>query len=159
MDYNLSRFIKAQGKRYAGYARALTELSVDERKSRHWIWYVFPQLKQLGRSSKARYYGISTIEEASAYLSHPVLGKRLIEIAETLASIDENDAAKILGSTDAMKVKSCMTLFLSASPGNKAFQAVIDKFYNGETDCLTLEILAEQSNNIEIPQQKQIGQV
>ena len=143
MLYDLERFIKSQSARYEGYEMALDEIKHGKKQS-HWIWYIFPQLKHLGRSSTAQYFGIGDIQEATAYFSHPILGTRLIEIAQTLLDLDETDPIKILGHTDAMKVKSCMTLFLQIQPENKVFRAVIDKYYGGQLDYKTLSLLTSE---------------
>ena len=140
MSYDLNRFIKAQDAKYEGYASALSEIK-GGRKLSHWIWYVFPQLKGLGWSSIAQYYGIDGVGEAAAYFAHPILGARLIEISRALIDLGETDAAKVLGHTDAMKVRSCMTLFLIVDPGNETFQAVLDKYYGGGLDERTREII------------------
>jgi len=140
MSFDLDRFLKAQSAEYEGYETALKEIRTG-RKISHWIWYIFPQLKELGRSPTARYYGIDGINEAIAYSSEPVLWARLIEISQALLDLSETDPVKVLGHTDAMKVKSCMTLFLSVEPNNEVLQAVIDKFYMGRLDDLTVSIL------------------
>ena len=140
MTYDLEKFVKSQNAGYGGYEMALDEIKRGKKQS-HWIWYIFPQLKQLGRSSTAQYFGIDDIHEATAYLSHPILGARLIEISQALLDLDETDPVKILGHTDAMKVKSCMTLFLQIQPENKVLRAVIDKYYNGQLDNKTLSYL------------------
>jgi len=140
MTYDLNRFIEAQSAGYSGYESALNEIKGGYKQG-HWIWYIFPQLKGLGISQTAQYYGIDGIGEARAYLDEPTLKARLIEISKALAGLDETDPVKILGDTDAMKVRSCMTLFLSVDPNNETFQAVIDKFYGGNLDGKTLEIL------------------
>lgn len=132
----MERFLKAQE---TEYTQALSEIC-NGRKYSHWIWYIFPQLAELGRSSTAKYYGIKDIEEAREYLANPVLRERLIEISEALLSIDDT-AINILGYIDAIKVKSCMTLFHEADPSIEVFGRVIDKFYDGHYDTLTLDII------------------
>ncbi|MBO5104540.1 MAG: DUF1810 domain-containing protein [Ruminococcus sp.] len=132
----MERFLKAQETQYIN---ALAEIK-NGRKTSHWIWYVFPQLEQLGRSSTAKYYGIKNIDEAKEYISHPLLRERLVEISEALLDNDCS-AVKILGYTDAMKVRSCMTLFHCADPSIEVFGRVIDKFYGGQYDKLTLDII------------------
>lgn len=134
--FNLDRFL--DGQRF-GYDYALNEIR-NGRKEGHWIWYVFPQLKGLGHSPNAEYYGISGIEEAKQYLAHPILGPRLREISEALLSIDNKSAREILSSIDALKVRSCMTLFDAVSP-NDIFSRVLKKYYNGIRDVLTLAFL------------------
>ena len=147
MTYDLNRFHEAQSANYEGYATALAEIK-NGRKVGHWIWYIFPQLKELGRSSTAQYYGIDGIDEARTYFADPVLSARLVEISQTFAALAENNPVKILGHTDAMKVKSCMTLFLSVDPNNKTFQTVIDKFYGGKLDGLTIDVLNKETNGL-----------
>lgn len=132
----MERFLKAQETQYIN---ALAEIK-NGRKTSHWIWYVFPQLEQLGRSSTAKYYGIKNIDEAKEYISTSLLRERLIEISEALLDNDCS-AVKILGYTDAMKVRSCMTLFHCADPSIEVFGRVIDKFYGGQYDKLTLDII------------------
>lgn len=132
----MERFLKAQETQYIN---ALAEIK-NGKKTSHWIWYIFPQLEQLGRSSTAKYYGIKNIDEAKEYISTPLLRERLIEISEALLDNDCS-AVKILGYTDAMKVRSCMTLFHCADPSIEVFGRVIDKFYGGQYDKLTLDII------------------
>jgi DNA polymerase-3 subunit epsilon len=143
---DISRFLEAQDKGHAGYEAALTEIK-HGRKQSHWIWYIFPQLKGLGRSSTAEYYGIDGLSEAKAYLADATAGKRLVEISTALCRLDETDPIKIFGDTDAMKVKSCMTLFLQADRGNPIFQKVLDQYYGGQLDANTLSLLGQ--NNME----------
>lgn len=137
--FRLQRFVDAQ---QYDYAVALSELQ-SGRKCSHWMWYIFPQLKGLGRSETADYYGISSIEEAEAYLNHPVLGARLIEAAEAVALHGDKSAEAIMGFIDAMKLRSSMTLFHAAAPDIPVFQNVLEFFYQGEPDDQTLHILGE----------------
>ena len=137
MDYNLERFVEAQKR---DYPIALNEIK-DGYKRNHWMWYIFPQLKQLGRSSIAKYYGIEDIEEARAYLLHPVLGTRLKEICEALLEQDSNNPYKIMGNIDGMKLCSSMTLFSEAEGNNSIFDKVLLKYYDGKKDNLTVELL------------------
>lgn len=137
MDYNLDRFLEAQDQYYA---IALKEIKAGHKLS-HWIWYIFPQLVELGHSRTAIYYGINGIGEAAAYIKHPVLSKRLIEISTALFSLKTSDPTEVLGKPDDMKVRSCMTLFSFVRPDISVFQAVLDKFYNGKPDGLTLDII------------------
>ena len=143
MSFDLNRFIKAQNTGYAGYETALNEIQQGEKQG-HWIWYIFPQLKQLGRSSTAQHYGINGIVEARAYWEDLTLRNRLLEITQALLDLDENDPVRVLGHTDAMKVKSCMTLFLSIDPNNAVLQGVIDKFYSSKLDNHTIDILEKE---------------
>lgn len=134
MDQTLeiNRFIAAQDSRWGSYATALEEIR-NGRKTSHWIWYIFPQLRGLGRSEIAYEYGIKGREEAEAYLAHPILGNRLREISQALLTHKGRSPEKILGMIDAMKVKSCMTLFDCISPDD-VFAEVLDAFYHGERD-------------------------
>jgi uncharacterized protein (DUF1810 family) len=138
---DLRRFTEAQER---VYPTVLAELR-EGRKRSHWIWFIFPQLRGLGRSSTARHYGIASREEASAYLAHPTLGPRLRECAGLVAAIDGRTAEEIFGWPDCLKVRSCMTLFaaVAADPAEQAdFQAVLDEFYDGLGDPVTLEMLS-----------------
>lgn len=132
--FNLERFVKAQE---SCYLYALKEVE-EGQKHTHWIWYIFPQLAILGKSDTAKFYGISGYDEAEAYLKHPVLGCRLREITDALLQNSNLSAEEIFGSLDAMKVKSCMTLFDAVSPGD-IFEEVLETFYNGTSDKTTLE--------------------
>jgi uncharacterized protein (DUF1810 family) len=129
MIYHLSRFLEAQEQ---DYQIALSEIKTG-RKCSHWMWYIFPQLKQLGFSSTSKYYGIENIEEAKEYLQHPILSSRYYEISEVVLGLDEDDPITIFGRTDAKKLKSSMTLFYLASKTNQnIFIKVLDKFYRGQ---------------------------
>lgn len=138
----LERFIEAQ--EYS-YPIALKEIQSGRKKS-HWIWYIFPQLKGLGHSYNSEYYGITDLNEAKAYLNHPILAERLREITKALLSLPQNLAAReILGGIDAMKVKSSMTLFYMVSREH-LFKEVLERYYNGETDNRTSDILTTMMN-------------
>lgn len=134
---DLKRFKDAQD---FDYQTALAEMK-NGRKESHWIWYIFPQLKELGQSSTARYFGIENLEEAREYLNDPILGARLEEITEALLEQSSNDAGAIFGWPDVMKFRSCMTLFEAAAPEKKVFAQALEKFYHGERDQRTLDIL------------------
>lgn len=135
--FNLKRFLVAQEN---DYTDALLEIQQGYKQS-HWIWFIFPQMRGLGRSSMTEYYGISSIEEARAYLDHPTLKARLIEISTALLQHKGRSTAyEILGTIDAIKVRSCMTLFDHILP-NTIFAEVLDTFYNSERDELTIIIL------------------
>lgn len=140
----LQRFIDAQE---GIFDIALQEIK-EGRKRSHWMWFVFPQLKGLGRSSTSMYYGIDDADEARKYLNHPILGKRLREISNTLIELPISNAHVIFGSPDDMKLRSCMTLFDAIEP-NSVFQEVLDKFFYGRKDNRTLSILnhSNQNNN------------
>ena len=137
MNYDMSRFIKAHE---LDYQRALAEIK-DGKKVSHWIWYIFPQMKGLGRSSMSDYYGIQDLEEAKAYLADPILGKHLIEICGALLSLDSNDATEVMGRPDDRKLKSSMTLFDAATESLDVFQRILDKYYHGKKDYRTLKLL------------------
>ena len=137
--FHLDRFVLAQAGVIDG---ALAELRAG-RKSGHWIWYVFPQLTGLGRSPLSREYGISGIEEARAYLAHPVLRARLVECAAALLIHADRTADRVLGEVDAIKVRSSMTLFHRADPHEPSFRAVLDRCYGGIPDPLTDELLGD----------------
>ena len=134
--YNLNRFIEAQNK---DYDKALNEIK-NGKKITHWIWYIFPQLKELGFSNTSIYYGISSIEEAKKNIKNEYLNNHLIEITKALLSLENNDIEDVFGYPDNLKVKSCMTLFYYAS-NNEIFKKVIDKFYNGEFDINTVKLI------------------
>lgn len=133
---NISRFIEAQGQ---NYERALHEIKAGHKCS-HWMWFIFPQLKGLGRSATSTYYGIDGMSEAEEYLSHPILGNRLREISEALLKLDSNNAHDIFGSPDDLKLRSCMTLFDKVSPYD-IFNDVLNKYFNGDVDYRTLKLL------------------
>jgi uncharacterized protein (DUF1810 family) len=138
--HGLQRFVAAQ-EDAAIYARALEELRRG-RKQSHWIWFVFPQIAGLGQSPMSHAYAIHSLEEARAYLEHPVLGPRLRECCEALLAAGPSaSAAEILGGIDAIKVRSSMTLFLRADPAEPLFTAVLDRFYSAEPDPETDRLL------------------
>ena len=137
MDINsLDRFLEAQERMYE---TALKEIKNGEKES-HWMWYIFPQLRGLGKSRMAYAYGINGIEEAKAYLAHPVLSARLIEITEALLEHKDQDVEDILGDIDAMKLRSSMTLFALISEEVSTFQRVLDCFYDGKMDKQTIKL-------------------
>ena len=138
MDINsLDRFLEAQERMYE---TALKEIKNGEKES-HWMWYIFPQLRGLGRSQMAYIYGINGPEEAKAYLDHPILSARLIEICEALLEYKDQDIEEILGDIDAMKLRSSMTLFALISENESVFHQVLDCFYNGSLDQVTLKVI------------------
>jgi uncharacterized protein (DUF1810 family) len=136
--FDLRRFVNAQVR---VYDTVLAELRAGAKRS-HWIWFVFPQLRGLGHSATAARYGVSSLDEARAYLAHPVLGPRLRECARLVAGIDGSSADDIFGWPDNLKVRSSMTLFARATDENAEFRAVLDKFYDGEDDPATVELLS-----------------
>lgn len=136
-EFNLARFLKAQEH---SYASALRELRAGEKRS-HWIWYVFPQLRGLGRSANAETYGLVGLAEARAYLAHPTLGQRLREATEIMLAHRTPDAAAVLGELDALKFRSCLTLFSLADPSQQILADALKHFFQGERDELTVELL------------------
>lgn len=133
MASDLERFVAAQR---PAYDAVIVELRAG-RKTGHWIWFIFPQAAGLGRSEMSRWYAISTLDEARAYVAHPVLGARLHECAGLVLATKGRTATDIFGSLDAMKVRSSMTLFHRAAPDDPVFRAVLDRFYDGEPDPAT----------------------
>jgi uncharacterized protein (DUF1810 family) len=138
MPLDPERFLAAQR---GTYDDALTELR-GGRKTGHWIWFVFPQVAGLGRSTTSAHYAIGSLEEARAYLAHPVLGARLRECAGAVLSVPRRSAEQILGELDAMKLRSSMTLFARADPTEPVFAAVLERFFGGVPDPRTDELLA-----------------
>jgi uncharacterized protein (DUF1810 family) len=136
--YNLARFLQAQEH---DYDQALAEVRAG-RKHTHWMWYVFPQFKGLGSSPTSMHYAIKSAQEAAAYLAHPVLGPRLLEGAEAALRIEDRSALEIFGSPDDMKLRSCATLFAYVSSDGSVFHRIIDKYFRGERDELTIHLLA-----------------
>lgn len=132
---SLDRFLKAQ---QHDYEIAKKEL-LEGRKQSHWIWYIFPQLKGLGMSSYSDFYGIKDLNEAKDYYSHPILGKRLIELTQILLDLDSCDIATIMPYPDDLKLRSSMTLFYIAT-GNEIFLAIINKYFDGKLDDKTLNL-------------------
>jgi uncharacterized protein (DUF1810 family) len=137
MAHDLERFLTAQAHVYND---VLAEL-LSGRKTGHWIWFIFPQIEGLGRSEMSRHYAIGSLDEARAYLADPVLGPRLRECAAAVLSIEGRTADMIFGSTDAMKLRSSMTLFHRAAPEEPLFTAVLDRFFGGVADPLTEALL------------------
>ena len=135
--YNLTRFYKAQE---MDYETALSEIKSGRKRS-HWMWYIFPQLKGLGMSGMADYYGIDGLEEAKAYLNDEILRARLIEISSALLTLDTSDARAVMGSPDHLKLRSSMTLFSLADPDEEVFKKVLDKYYGGKPDPKTEQMI------------------
>lgn len=140
LHYDLDRFVKAQSH---SYETAKKEL-MNGRKESHWMWYIFPQIRGLGHSSMSYEYGLGGIGEARAYFSHQLLRNRLIELCIILTNLKTNNASEIFGNLDALKLKSSMTLFYVATKGEVFFKNVLNKFFNGELDRKTLEIIEQQ---------------
>jgi len=134
---SFDHFIAAQDRVYPA---VLAELSAGH-KATHWMWFVFPQLKALGRSPTAQYYGIADIDEARAYLRHPTLGPRLIECTTIVTTVVGRGAHEIFGSPDDLKFRSSMTLFGRADPTQPSFPAALAKYYAGIEDVATVELL------------------
>jgi uncharacterized protein (DUF1810 family) len=134
--FNLARFTEAQN---GHYGHAVAELR-HGRKTSHWMWFVFPQIAGLGQSATSRHYAITSLAEAQAYLDHPVLGPRLRESA-TILMEKPGAAEQIFGGIDALKLRSSMTLFQHADPGEPLFREVLDRYFDGAEDPATLERL------------------
>lgn len=135
--FNLNRFVTAQA---SVYDNVLRELRAG-RKTSHWMWFVFPQIAGLGSSSMARLYAITSVDEARAYLEHPVLGARLRECCDILLGLEDLSAEEVFGYPDVVKLRSSMTLFSLAAPSPNIFEAVLSKYYGGEPDPETLRRL------------------
>jgi uncharacterized protein (DUF1810 family) len=137
-SFDLNRFVVAQKQ---DYAVALDELTQGKKYS-HWMWYIFPQIEGLGRSHIAQKYAISNVEEAKAYIAHPVLGKRLLECCEVLLDLDSSyTASEIFGFPDDLKLKSSMTLFAKVSAKDSVFHQVIEHYFDGEFDSKTINLI------------------
>ena len=139
-ENNLKRFIDAQE---ADYQIALSEVKNGKKQS-HWMWYIFPQIQGLGFSETSKFYAIKDLKEAEEFLKHVILGVRLIHICNELVKLKGNDANKIFGSPDDVKLKSSATLFSSLPDTNPVFQSVLDKFFNGKKDSKTLQIIGKE---------------
>ncbi len=135
--FNLSRFVAAQA---GDYERALAEIKGGWKRT-HWMWYVFPQFEGLGSSPTAQRYAIKSVEEARAYLAHPVLGPRLVECAEAALGVQGRTATEIFGSPDDLKLRSSATLFAAVSPPGSVFEQVLAKYYGGRHDERTLRLM------------------
>lgn len=136
-EADLGRFVEAHER---SYRTALEEIRSGHKRS-HWMWYIFPQIAGLGLSSTSRFYAITDLEEARAYIQHPLLGAHMIEICEALLRLSANNAEDVMGYPDDLKLRSSMTLFAKAVPGAKIFQQVLDKYFDGKMDQKTLERL------------------
>lgn len=134
---DLLRFLDAQNKLYL---TALSEIKKGKKET-HWMWFIFPQIKGLGKSDTANYYAINDLKEATEFLQHPILGKHLIEISELFLTFRRKSADGILGDLDARKLRSSMTLFSLVENTNPVFQEVLEAFFSGESDPLTLSII------------------
>lgn len=139
--FNLQRFADAHAPLYTG---VLDELRAGAKRS-HWMWFIFPQLAGLGRSSTARQYAIASLDEARAFLAHPVLGERLRQCVDILLQLGDLSAQRIFGSPDDMKLHSSLTLFAQAAPAEARFQQCLDKYFGGAPDGATLDLLRAQT--------------
>ena len=137
--YDLDRFVRAQER---DYGQALSEIR-SGRKQSHWMWYIFPQFDGLGFSATSKRYAIRNVNEAEAYLRHPILGPRLVEIAEAAAAVEGRSAFEVFGSPDDMKLRSCATLFASVSPAGSVFERLLGRYFGGEPDSETLRLLGQ----------------
>ncbi len=137
---SLNRFLSAQER---NYDNALSEIRSGCKKT-HWMWYVFPQVKGLGKSSISEFYAIKDLQEARDYINHPVLGSRLLEISKALLKLETNDPLSVFGDPDHLKLRSCMTLFSVVAPNFSVFHLVLEKFFNALPDPDTLRILKKQ---------------
>ena len=138
MDNSLKRFTDAQEHTYA---MALSEIQ-QGRKQSHWMWFIFPQIAGLGFSETSRYYAIKDLQEAAGFLKHPVLGSRLINISRELLQLKTNDAHQVFGTPDDLKLKSSMTLFSALPETDPVFQLVLEKYFKGEKDMKTLNLIS-----------------
>ena len=136
-EFDLDRFVTAQEPVLAQVRRELA----DGRKTSHWMWFVFPQLAGLGHSAMARHYAISSLDEAKAYLRHPVLGPRLVECAGLVNRVENRSIHQILGSPDDLKFRSSMTLFSMAEPGPSVFHDALDRYFGGQPDRSTVALI------------------
>jgi uncharacterized protein (DUF1810 family) len=137
--HHLQRFLVAQER---DYGQALSEIRSGRKRS-HWMWYVFPQFEGLGLSATSRQYSIKSVEEAKAYLAHPVLGPRLIECTEAVLALEGLSASAIFGSPDDMKLRSCATLFAHVSAAGSVFHRLVDMMFQGHSDDRTLQLIAQ----------------
>jgi uncharacterized protein (DUF1810 family) len=135
--FHLSRFVDAQ---QGDYEQALAEIRAGRKRS-HWMWYVFPQFDGLGMSPNSQLYAIKSIEEARAYLAHPVVGPRLIECAEAVLSVEGRSATEIFGSPDDLKLLSSATLFANVSPPGSVFDRLLETYYGGVRDEKTIRLM------------------
>ncbi|MDY6803457.1 MAG: DUF1810 domain-containing protein [Cyanobacteriota bacterium] len=137
--FDLNRFLKAQE---ITYSKAIAELKSGRKRS-HWMWYIFPQIDGLAKSTTSKRYAIKSREEAKEYLKHPVLGARLTECAEAVVAVEGRSISQIFGYPDDLKLKSSMTLFASLVETPSVFERILDKYFQGERDAKTLHLLEE----------------
>jgi uncharacterized protein (DUF1810 family) len=138
--FNLERFLRAQGSEFDDI---LSELRQGCKRG-HWMWFIFPQLRGLGRSSTADYFGISSRAEAEAYLKHPILGQRLRECTALVNLVEGRSIYAIFGGIDSVKFRSSMTLFADIGSGQEIFERALEKFFSGRADRLTLDLLGRR---------------
>ena len=141
-EYNLQRFLDAQDHVYGA---VLDELRAG-RKSGHWMWFIFPQITGLAHSGTAQKFAMASLDEAKAYLQHPILGPRLRECTQLVLNVEGRSAERIFGYPDHLKFRSCLTLFMTATTDNKVYKDALLKYFNGKPDELTLDILAQQQS-------------
>lgn len=137
--WNLHRFLTAQA---PAYDTVLAELRAG-RKSSHWIWFIFPQIAGLGHSAMAQKFAIMSLDEAKAYLQHPILGERLGACTQLVLNVEKRSAEEVFGYPDYLKFGSCMTRFMAATPDNTLFKDALHKYFDGQPDQMTLDILAQ----------------
>lgn len=137
--FNLARFVEAQER---DYDRALSELKAGRKRS-HWMWYVFPQLEGLGSSPTSRYFAVRNADEAAAYLAHPILGPRLVQVSEAVLHLEGRSANDVFGFPDDMKLRSSATLFASVSPEGSVFHRILEKYFDARADDRTLDLLRQ----------------
>ena len=145
--FDLDRFLEAQT---SAYDTAIGELRAGRKRS-HWIWFILPQLRGLGTSQMSAVYGLQSIAEARAYLAHPILGTRIRECVHTLNALPGNDAVAVLGEIDALKLRSCLTIFAEASQDESLFQQGLDKYFRGQPDAATLSLLGRAARSASEP--------
>lgn len=141
--HDLNRFVQAQNR---DYERALSEVKSGRKRS-HWMWYIFPQFDGLAFSSTSKHYAIKSVAEAKAYLNHPILGPRLLQCIEAALSVEGRSAHEIFGSPDDLKLRSCATLFAFVSPAGSVFEQLLDKYFQGDRDTKTLDLLSGTGEN------------
>jgi uncharacterized protein (DUF1810 family) len=141
--YSLDRFVQAQEE---DYGLALSEIRAGQKES-HWMWYIFPQYRGLGFSSTSQRYAIQNLDEARAYLAHPLLGPRLLECCEAVLAVEGRSAQEIFGTPDDLKLRSCATLFAAIAPAHSVFVQLLHRFYQGQGDEKTLRLIAESAES------------
>ncbi len=140
--FDLERFTRAQER---DFARALAEIKSGRKRS-HWMWYIFPQIDGLGFSATSRRYAIKSLDEAKAYLEHPILGPRLVQCAEAVLAVENRSAEEIFGWPDVLKLRSSATLFACVAPSGSVFERILAKYYDGVGDPKTLQLLGIHSS-------------